>query len=502
MLKKYEIILTVLALLLIGSPLAFDLGALPIQSWDEARQAVNSLEMLRSGGQWLITTFDHRPDLWNTKPPLLIWLQAMSLGLLGPTEVAVRLPSLLASLGVVVLLYLAGRRVGRPGLGLLAGALLVTMPGYRGPHLARSGDYDALLCFWVLGQLLATFAYTETGRRRYLFAAAVAVGGAVLTKSVAGLLGLPSLALYLLLEQKLLTTLRRPAFWGAVAVGLAGPVSYYLLREWALPGYLAAVWDNELGGRYAHDLSYGPHPLLLHVTNLVKYQCRYWLPLLPLVGFLVVGPASASRRLGALLGLFLLEWLAVITFSETKFEWYTGPMLPALALLLALGAGAAYTRAQRWLPAWVQRAWWRPLLGGALAVGLVAIPLGRVFYWIKQERSGYQVWGEYRAYTAYVRDYRPAKTPAHILAYYDDNYFGSLHFYQQTLGARGLHLRCCGPDSLPATLASGTQVLVCLPELRARLQRRYAVRLVDQRETCTLYEVTGPAAVTELLGKL
>jgi 4-amino-4-deoxy-L-arabinose transferase-like glycosyltransferase len=493
MLKKYEAVLTILALLCIGSPLAFDLGALPIQNWDEARQAVNSLEMLRSGGQWLITTFDHRPDLWNTKPPLLIWLQALSMGALGPTEVAVRLPSLLASLGVIGLLYLAGRRVGRPGLGLLAGALLVTMPGYRGPHLARSGDYDALLCWWVLGQLLATFAYAETERRRYLFIAAVAVGGAVLTKSVAGLLGLPSLALYLGLQKKLLPTLRRPAFWGAVVLGLAGPAAYYLLREWALPGYLAAVWENELGGRYAHDLSYGPHPLLFHVTNLAKSQCKAWLPLLPLTGFLVIAPPSASRRLGALLGLFLVEWLAVITFSETKFEWYTGPMLPALALLLALGLGAAYARAQAWVPAGVQRAWWRPLLGGALAVGLVAIPLGRAFYWIKLERSGYQVWGSYRAYSAYLRAYQPTKTPAHILAYYDDNYFGSLHFYQQTIGARGVQLRCCGPDSLPATLTPGAQVLVCLPQLRARLLQRYAVRLVNQREVCTLYEVTGPA---------
>jgi len=493
MLKKYEGVLTALALLLIGAPLAFDLGALPIQNWDEARQAVNSLEMLRSGGQWLITTFDHHPDLWNTKPPLLIWLQALSMRLLGPTEVAVRVPSLLASLGVVGLLYLAGRRVGRPGLGLLAGALLVTMPGYRGPHLARSGDYDALLCLWVLGQLLATFAYAETGRRRYLLLAAATVAGAVLTKSVAGLLGLPSLALYLGLRGQLLATLRRPAFWGAVAVGVAVPAGYYLLREWALPGYLAAVWENELGGRYAHDLSYGPHPLLFHVTNLVKYQCKAWLPLLPLVGFLVVVPPSASRRLGALLGLFLLEWLVVITFSETKFEWYTGPMLPALALLLALGLGATYDRAQVWLPAGLPPARWRPLLGGVLAAGLVAIPLGRAFYWIKQERTGYQVWGSYRGYSAFVRDYHPPKTPAHILAYYDDNYFGSLHFYQQTLGARGVQLRCCGPDSLPATLAPGAQVLVCLPDLRARFLQRYAVRLVHQRETCTLYEVTGSA---------
>jgi hypothetical protein len=270
---------------------------------------------------------------------------------------------------------------------------------------------------------------------------------------------------------------------------------FYGLREWALPGYLSAVWHNELGGRYAHDLSYGPHPLLFHVTNLVSYQCRVWLPLLPLTGFLVAQP-SASRRLSVLLGLFLVQWLVVITFSETKFEWYTAPMLPALALLLALGLGAAYAQAQRWLPAWVQGARWRPMLGSALALGLVAIPLGRAFYWIKLERTGYQMWGSYRAYSAYVRSYEPAKTPAHVLVYYDDNYFGNLHFYQQTLGARGVHLRCCGPDSLPPTLSPGAQVLVCMPQLRTRLLQRYTVRVVNQREVCTLYEVQGPAQAT------
>jgi hypothetical protein len=51
-----------------------------------------------------------------------------------------------------------------------------------------------------------------------------------------------------------------------------------------------------------------------------------------------------------------------------------------------------------------------------------------------------------------------------------------------------------GPDSLPAALAPGTQVLVCLPHLRTRLLRRYAVRLLNQRTVCTLYEVQGPAA--------
>ena len=49
------------------------LGELPIYVWDEARDTINALEMLRTG-DLLVTYFHGRPDLWNTKPPGAVWL--------------------------------------------------------------------------------------------------------------------------------------------------------------------------------------------------------------------------------------------------------------------------------------------------------------------------------------------------------------------------------------------------------------------------------------------
>ncbi|MBJ6144640.1 glycosyltransferase family 39 protein [Hymenobacter sp. BT559] len=491
--------------MLLTLPLAFDLGQVPLQTDDEARQAVNALEMLRSNGQWLVTTFNHQPDLWNTKPPLLIWLQALSMHWLGPTALAVRVPSLLADVGILGWLYLAGRRLGKPGIGLLAGGVLVTMGGFRSPHVARSGDYDALLCCWVLGQLVATFIYVETGRARYLVLAAGTVGAAVLTKGVAGLLGVPSLALYLLLEKKLWATLRKPECWLAVATALVGPVLFYALREHALPGYLAAVWNNELGGRFAHDLinevlpgcptgtGLPPISTLFYVRDFFGYQCQLWVPFLPLAGLLVFAPPPV-RRLGVLLSVFIISWMLLITLSKTKHYWYVAPMMPALALLIALGMGAAYGHVRTWLPATIRYARWSQLLGGALAIALLVLPYGRAFYWLLLERQSTMVWGSEHAYSTYVRDYQPAKTPAHLLIYYPNCYIGGLQFYQEVSVSRGLLLQTYSPSELPLTLAPGAQVLVCMPDLRARLLQHYAVRLVDQRESCTLYEVTGPAA--------
>jgi 4-amino-4-deoxy-L-arabinose transferase-like glycosyltransferase len=497
MTKKKQVVLTVLALLATCFPLAFDLGRAPLQTWDEARQAVNAFEMLHSGGHWLVTTFAHQPDLWNTKPPLLIWLQALSMGVFGPTPLAVRLPTLLATLSTVGLLYAAGRQLGRPGLGLLAGALLVTMPGYLGPHVGRSGDYDALLSLWVLAQLLATFAYAETGRARYLALVAAALSSAVLTKGVAGLLGLPSLGLYLLLRGQLGPALRRLAFWRAGVGALAAPMLYYLLREWALPGYWAAVWANEVGGRYANTIAAVPRPWFYHLYNLLP-QCWPWGLLLPLAGLLAVGPATASRRLGGLLALFLGNWLLVISLAKTKLEWYTAPMLPSLALLLALGVGAAYEWARS---RWLVRGWLAQqpkMLAGALALGLVALPYGFALRRIALEGSGEYGWGGLSSYNSYLGYYRAPQRPSQLLVYYPISYYGGLQFDQDVQARRGLTITHCSPDSLPAGLAPGSRVLVCLPHLRARLRQRYAVRLLDQREVCSLYEIQGPAVARDL----
>jgi hypothetical protein len=159
-----------------------------------------------------------------------------------------------------------------------------------------------------------------------------------------------------------------------VGVGLALPALYYVVRERALPGYWAAVAANELGGRFGHNMSPTPRPILYHVQNLLRYQLRPWWPLLPVVGVLLAAsPPSPARRLGGLAGLFALSWLVIITLSKTKLEWYTAPMLPPLALLLALGLGLGYQRAQGWLRL-TPLGKLQPRLGLVLALALLVVP--------------------------------------------------------------------------------------------------------------------------------
>ena len=88
------------------------------------------------------------------KPPLFLYTQALSFLLFGPTEVAARLPSLIASVISVALIYLLGRSLYGRGAGLLAAFLLAASPFVI--LFAPTAFTDPLMVMWVLASCLAT----------------------------------------------------------------------------------------------------------------------------------------------------------------------------------------------------------------------------------------------------------------------------------------------------------------------------------------------------------
>src|SRR5688572_17362545 len=80
---------------------AYSYRDVPIRIWDEAIYANNALEMTETENL-LVLHNNGEPSLYNTKPPLNIWLQALSIRVFGINEFAIRLPSYLALLGIGV----------------------------------------------------------------------------------------------------------------------------------------------------------------------------------------------------------------------------------------------------------------------------------------------------------------------------------------------------------------------------------------------------------------
>jgi 4-amino-4-deoxy-L-arabinose transferase-like glycosyltransferase len=169
--------------------------------WDELNFAEAAREMLATG-DWLRVTIDYQP-FWE-KPPLFIWLQALSMLAFGVNEFAARLPNALVGIVTLVVVYRVGRQVASAQLGWLwALAYACSML----PHLYfRTGIIDPLFNLLIfLGIVQLWRYYHAIGGWQALMFGGLWCGLAILTKGPVALL---------------LTGLT----WGVVwAVGLAAP---------------------------------------------------------------------------------------------------------------------------------------------------------------------------------------------------------------------------------------------------------------------------------------
>ncbi len=104
---------------------------------DEPVFALIARDMLASGN-WLIPMVGG--DYFQDKPPLLFWLQAAGYWLTGSEQVGFLLPSLLAGLGTLLLVYDLGRRLWNREAGLHAALLLLVTVQFA--LQARRGQQD------------------------------------------------------------------------------------------------------------------------------------------------------------------------------------------------------------------------------------------------------------------------------------------------------------------------------------------------------------------------
>jgi len=109
-------------LLLVGLILFFfRLEAPGLMDPDEGRYAEIAREMLLLK-DWLIPHLNLLPYL--EKPPLVYWLTALCFQVLGPSELAARLPSALCALGGIILAYGLWKAFWRPAAGMLSALVL------------------------------------------------------------------------------------------------------------------------------------------------------------------------------------------------------------------------------------------------------------------------------------------------------------------------------------------------------------------------------------------
>ncbi|RYD56900.1 MAG: phospholipid carrier-dependent glycosyltransferase [Sphingobacteriales bacterium] len=330
------------AILVLAIPIFACLDTLPIQLWDESRLAINAYELYKSK-QWLVTTYNNAPDFWNTKPPLLIWIQVVFFNFFGVNELALRLPSAIAGgLTCLTIFWFLKDKAQKPALGVLAVIVLVSSTGFiKYHHSPRTGDYDAMLTFFSVTYSILYFRYLDKDKRYLLLLSLCFVTLAVMTKTIAGLLMAPGLVLYTIYKKKLLTTLKAPQFYIGLAIFAGVVAGYYYMHEQRTPGYFRAVVDNDLIGRFAKSSSvdgYMNRDFFYYINLAIDQHFHYWY-LLALVGA-IGGCFSVNSKIKdvTIFSLLLsLSYFVIISKSVNKSDWYDMQAYPFLAVLAAIG---------------------------------------------------------------------------------------------------------------------------------------------------------------------
>lgn len=169
-----------------------------VEAWDEARQGVNALSMHFTGDWWNYNWLGEA-DTFNTKPPLVVWLTALTYKWLGVSLFSLRLHAIIGTFGTLFFGYRILKLYATDQVNTwLILLLLISGRGLIGFHVGRNGDVDALFICFLMAAIYQFCKYWDFGKTTGVSGFAFFMGLAFLTKSIAIGLVLPGLVAYAL----------------------------------------------------------------------------------------------------------------------------------------------------------------------------------------------------------------------------------------------------------------------------------------------------------------
>lgn len=478
--RRYATLFTGLLLLAVCSfPFLYGLGQFPIFQWDEARYANNSLEIYLYG-DFLNVRIEGEIDTWNFKPPLVLWLQVMCMKVLGPGEWAVRLPSALAGLAIVTMIFWFCAAVLKSrSAGVISALYFVAAGGFISPHVARSGDLDAVLAFFLFAYTLLFICYLFNNRPpgKTFALLAILVICAFLCKGIPGFFMLPFLFAISLLHGNWRKVFpHRSLYLSALAVVLAS-AGYYWLREQAAPGYWELLKASEFNRFTGKGVEWHRQPFDFYYRNFIDLKrfdpLVYFLPLTLLVFW--AAQTAQTRKFFLYCLLITSGYFLFISFPPVKLEWYDAPLYPFFAMML----GLATTEGVGWLARKLDFGKKSQFVFAGfllLTVLFCAKSYRHIWEKIQYAPQKMSVWEIEGTFIRQLRDARPEERQYTVFKQVSHpEHLDQVRFYQKAWGWRfGYRIGIKGDSK---QLAPNEKVLVCRPEMLD------SVRLYFQYET-------------------
>ena len=313
------------------------LGSMDLLSLNEGRRALAIQEMV-SSGNWLLPHLNG--ELYLTKPPLLYWLSS-SLGFIwGVNEWTLRLPSALAAIAVLIMVYRYALQQSGKWAALFAVQLLIANLGFA--MLGRRAEIEMLLTALCVGSLLSALQYIQSqSSKNWIILSYFLLALALMTKGplVILLVTLPLLiaAIYSKNPHIKAVLLSGRGWLIFLVVGL----TWYVIVSWQLGFDIwATIAKQDMLDKMQSESA---KPIL-------SYLAWIAVDFMLLIGLFLVGVKEffkqqfqQSRQL-VLLAATILPLIIFSLFSN-KHAKYLLPIYPLIAILLAIKLAAIFDAA-------------------------------------------------------------------------------------------------------------------------------------------------------------
>ena len=359
---------------------ALNLWGLSENGWANDYYSAAVRSMASSWHAFLYGSLDPTGLMTVDKPPLALWVQALSVRVFGFHSLSILVPQALMGVASVALVYDLVRRLwGRAG-GFAAGAALALTP--ITVAISRHNNPDALLILCIVFALWALVRGLQDGRTRWLVWAGVGVGLGFEAKMGAALLVVPGIVaawLWIAPRGRWAAARAVGAFGAAaVAVGGAWPLLVALTpadsRPWISGTSDNSIWslifgynglgriDGQAGGPGGTgggpggggNALFGDSPGVFRLVGNALGGQAGWLLGLALaggIGLLVATGLRRSARTGWLIAIGGSFLTTAVAFSAAKgifHPYYMSELAPFTAALVGATVGHVAARGKHW----------------------------------------------------------------------------------------------------------------------------------------------------------
>jgi 4-amino-4-deoxy-L-arabinose transferase-like glycosyltransferase len=327
--------LFILMILAFSTILFVNLGSGHLWVADEQTYSQWANHMVKSG-DYLTPWADGFLSFYISKPPLTMWLMALSYQGFGVTNFASRFGSaVLGTLALVVVFYL-GKKLFNSYVGFMSAIILGTFTTFY--EFARHAMTDMpFLLFTVTSIYFLVLSEKTEKPTRYAVLSGVCLGLAFLTKQLIALLIPLIVIVYLVATNRSVMVLVSKRFTLFLAFGVLvfAPWLIYMGLRFG-PDFFQVYFSYSDLSRIVSPLEGHAEGVFYYFTYLAQNENMLWVVLLPFAaGVSVVKAVFKQSNVDTL----LIVWMAVVllffTVAQTRIYWYILPAFPAFAIVTA-----------------------------------------------------------------------------------------------------------------------------------------------------------------------